>query len=213
MNLLLFLVGVAVADEPAVPVAPGDDVDEEIVVTRSTSVKDARAAVGRSLEAEGYTSAGRRGNFTVYRSGGWQPEVLLHDDGWILVGYKAMHTKPIERVKSDVYDATRDAVRALNDAVAARSSRNRLEVEIPAELQDIWDQTALPATERHARLFTYWDTRTDTPEGDAARIVVETFLRAVVQRSDAPLTPAELSALNARRESRHELELEWGASP
>ncbi|MDP2317669.1 MAG: hypothetical protein Q8P41_32585 [Pseudomonadota bacterium] len=223
MKLLLLLVTGALAGEPDVapaappappieaarqpPAAEGPPVaGEEIVVQRVLSLKKARAAVELALEAEGYTPARRRGEFTVYTSGGWQPKVLLHDDGWILVGW-GRKGKPVERVKADVYSATQDAVRAMNDAVAARSSADRLGVEIPAELHGIWEKAGLSATERHARLFDYWDSRTDTAEGDAARTVVEQFLTAVVQRSDTPLTPAELSTLNARRHSRHALEL------
>jgi hypothetical protein len=180
---------------------------EEIEVRQLLTVEEARAATYAALATEGYSFAGRRGSFVVFHGDAdWKPEVLLHDDGWILVGWGDKR-KPAEHIKAEVYSATADAVRALNDAVAARALHARLTEEIPAELRAIWERRDLDAAARRALLFAWWDGRTDTPEGDAARVVAETFLTEVVQRSDTPFPAAELAALNARRRSRHALEL------
>jgi hypothetical protein len=76
---------------------------------------------------------------------------------------------------------------------------------LPDRLQALWDDgVPLEGTvrlgtpeARRAALLDYWGTRTDSPWGEAVRGAVESFCRAVVQRSDTPFTVDEIARFNA----------------
>lgn len=129
------------------------------------------------------------------------PTSCLSLGGW-LVGERKLAWQ-----KGEVLDATRDEVRSLNDAVARRELARRLNEDIPADLEAIWGRAELPPEARRNLLYTYWDTRTEGPEGMAARDAVRAFLAGVVQQSDDPFSAAELAALNAGRSSLHPLDI------
>lgn len=120
------------------------------------------------------------------------PTACVSIGGW-MVGprkYAAMEGR--------VLDATHAEVNALNEAVARRQLALRVNKDIPGDLEKIW-ALSLPATERRALIFEFWDTRTETPEGEAARDAVESFIRGVVQGSAEPYSPEEIAANNAKR--------------
>jgi len=108
-----------------------------------------------------------------------------------------------DQLRSDLHDV----VNTLGEAVSLAAMEERVNVEIPALLDAIWADPGVPAVERRARLYTWWDERTDTAEGDLAKAAARAFLIGVVQSSGDPYTPAELAALNERRSSLRALEL------
>jgi hypothetical protein len=130
------------------------------------------------------------------------PPLCVSIGGWTISERK------LAPAKAEVLDATHDEVRALNDAVARRALSTRVGSDIPADLEAIWSRADLPPEQRRLLLFTYWDTRTDTPEGAAARAAVRSFLIAVVQTSDTPFTAQELARLNETRTFRDALVLD-----
>jgi hypothetical protein len=132
---------------------------------------------------------------------------LLAPTSCISVGGWLVSDRKLSGVQGEVLASTQEKIRAMNDAVARREIGRRLNEDIPRDLETVWARTELPASERRALLFAYWDARTDTPEGDAARLAIEAFLRGVVQQSDAPFPEAELAALNAKRQSERPLDL------
>jgi hypothetical protein len=125
----------------------------------------------------------------------------------VSVGGWLVSPRKLNAVKAELLDTTKDEVRSMNDAVARRELGQRLYADIPRDLEQVWSREDLPASERRALLFEYWDSRTETPEGDAAKEAVASFLRGVVQQSETPFTEAELAALNAKRQSLHPLSL------
>jgi hypothetical protein len=125
----------------------------------------------------------------------------------ISIGGLLVSERKMGWVKAEVMDGTRTSVREMNDAVARRELGHRLNEDIPADLDRIWKRADLPVADRHLLLYEYWDDRTDTPEGDAAKGAIRAFLMGVVQQSDTPFTPAELEGFNAHRVSLHALEL------
>ncbi|MFN7143708.1 MAG: hypothetical protein ACK4YP_08040 [Myxococcota bacterium] len=125
----------------------------------------------------------------------------------ISVGGWLVSPRKLGGVQASVMDETKDEVRAMNDAVARRELGRRLNEDIPRDLERVWARVELPAAQRRALLFEYWDLRTDTPEGESAKRAIEAFLRGVVQQSDTPFTPEELAALNAKRQSLAPLSL------
>ncbi len=134
---------------------------------------------------------------------------ILAPTACVSVGGWVVSERKLARQKQEVYEATRQAARELNDAVARDALGNRLNEVIPADLERIWLQP-LPGEERRRLLFMYWDTRTDTPEGHAAQGVIQDFLNAVVQSAADPFTVAELAAWNTTRSSVEALALEPG---
>ena len=133
---------------------------------------------------------------------------LLAPTACISVGGWLVSDRKLGAAKQEVLDATAEKVRAMNDAVARRELGRRLYDEIPADLERIWAQTALAPAHRRALLYEYWDSRTETPEGEQAKDAIEAFLRGVVQSSDTPYTTEELAALNARRSTARALSLD-----
>lgn len=117
------------------------------------------------------------------------PTACVSLGGW------TVSEKKLNAVEGQVLDATRDEVRALNDAIARQALARRVNDDIPTDLDRIWKLSDPPEIRRRL-LFEYWDSRTDTPEGAQARAAIEAFLRAVVQTSDAPFTEAELAEYN-----------------
>ena len=115
--------------------------------------------------------------------------------------------RKLDPLKAEVYDSTRFELRQLNDAVAAVATERRIGHDIPEELARIWGDASIPAPERRRRLLELWDSRTDTPEGEAARQAIEAFLNAVVQGSAEPFTVEELTAFEARRTAPRPLSL------
>ena len=115
--------------------------------------------------------------------------------------------KKLDPLKAEVYDSTHDEVRRLNDAVAGAAMDTRIGRDIPAQMEAIWGDSAIPPEERRRRLLDLWDSRTDTPEGEAVRQAIEAFMNGVVQRSAAPFTAAELAAFEQRRTAPRPLAL------
>ena len=243
----LFILSLARAED-APPPPPAED-GTIVIEEGSPEELRRRAELFQELRDGGYRKGKRRGDFTVFNSYvPWEPRVLVHDDGWILVkrapprihapgrsfadegkkreylwcliaptacvsvgGWVVSDAKLGPRI-AEVYDRTHDEVRSLNDAVARRAMETRLNTQIPADLEAIWGRADAPVEERRRLLFLYWDTRTDTPEGDAAREAIHAFLEGVVQVSATPYTPEELERLNAGRTSREALSLSAGAT-
>ena len=115
--------------------------------------------------------------------------------------------RKLEPMKAEVYEQSGDELRQLQQALATAAMERRIGQELPAELARIWGDTSVPAADRRRALLALWDSRTDTPEGEAARQAIEAFLNAVVQGSADPFTPDELAAFEARRTAPRPLSL------
>lgn len=132
------------------------------------------------------------------------PTTCVSVGGWLLGPRK------LAKQEERVYDSTRDEVKTLNDAVAREHLAQRLNEDIPNDLAAIWGDATRPAADRRLLLYTYWDTRTETPEGMEAKEAVRAYLAGVVQASTTPFTPDELALLNGTRQSTAELVLPMG---
>ncbi len=129
------------------------------------------------------------------------PTSCVSIGGWLVSDRK------LSSVQGEVLVSTQEKIRAMNDAVARRELGRRLNEDIPRDLELVWTRAELAPDQRKALLFEYWDARTDTPEGDAAKEAIESFLRGVVQQSETPYTAEELEALNTKRQSLRPLDL------
>ncbi|MBM4389643.1 MAG: hypothetical protein FJ090_00865 [Deltaproteobacteria bacterium] len=125
----------------------------------------------------------------------------------VSVGSAALGPRQLQTAREDVVDATRPEVQKLNDAVVRQHLAQRLYKDIPADLERIWGDQAAPAIDRRRTLFLYWDSRTETDAGMAAKEAIRAFMKGVVQQSADPYTPGELEALNGARQTGNPLVL------
>lgn len=122
-------------------------------------------------------------------------------------GGQVISKTKLDALKEDVYNDTHDEMLQLNNAVAGHAMRQRLDHDLPAQMEAIWNDPQQPLPLKKAMLLTLWDSRTDTPEGEQAREAIENFLVAVVQTSSTPITKEELTVFNLHRTAPRALEL------
>jgi predicted RNA binding protein YcfA (HicA-like mRNA interferase family) len=131
--------------------------------------------------------------------------------GGILVGERKWRAR-----ESRTVDGVHDEVRNWSERVADLHTGERVDT-LGDALTALWEQgTPLEgdgplletADERKQALLAYWSSRTDTEWGDRVRLAIEAFTRAVVQHSDTPFTPEEISAFNATTSARRPFSLE-----
>jgi tetratricopeptide (TPR) repeat protein len=219
---------------PRLPPLPGD-VSEEVVVIAKDS-RQRFTEVIEKLKTLGYRRKPTwRGNGDVHfaAEGIDRPAVTLHPDGLYDVQreglvpikrYPWLEDSPMmlgiiseqklgqhrERVMAEL----QPELRAWREALCREGFEDRLLHEIPGVLDQVWregvarDGSLLPQpSQRRTELLQWWVTRSCTPEGDAVRGLIVAYLGDVVQRSDSPVTPAEVDAINARRSCAAELKL------
>jgi tetratricopeptide (TPR) repeat protein len=212
-----------------------DDVSEEVVVVAKRSEERLKEVMAK-LQSLGYRGKPVvRGNGDVHfdAEGVDRPAVTLRADGLYEVQraglvpvkkYPWLEDSPTEwRVISErklqpqrerVMTELQPELQAWREALCAEGFEDRLLYEVPGVLDQVWrdgvarDGETLPErAQRRAELLEWWVTRTCTPEGDAVRGLIVAYLGEVVQRSDAPVTGAEIEAINARRPCEQTLEL------
>ena len=131
--------------------------------------------------------------------------------------------RKLEPLKYRVVTALDPEVDAWQDALVSQGMEHRLLVEVPTLLQAAWETGAplepqspalLTPADRKAAILAFWASRADTPEGEAVRDAVETFLSEVVQASPWPVTAAEaLAASTSCACGRTPVPVEAAASP
>ncbi len=119
--------------------------------------------------------------------------------------WRAVEGRTVESMHGDV--------RRWNDRIADLHTRRKVG-RLPDAMEELWEkgqplevglgqadrgEVVGTMAERRLALFAYWDSRTETVWGGEVRRSVESFCRAVVQRSEHPFSAEELEALNAGR--------------
>lgn len=120
---------------------------------------------------------------------------------WVLPSPKKRRAQRM-RVREAVADEM-----AWYTAVVARTALEELVYALPDRLDAVWEQgnpleggASLPSREaRRRHILEYWATRADTPEGQRVCRAVASWLDAVVQESDSPITDGERTEFEARR--------------
>ena len=101
-------------------------------------------------------------------------------------------------------------------ALIREQFQTELDASLPDRMTALWE-TGLPMygkghldtqKERRDALVMYWQTRACSPEGDAARAVVERFLQNIIQDSPVAMSPEEQKAASAGCSCGVVLELE-----
>lgn len=111
--------------------------------------------------------------------------------GWLITKRRAQHSKT-EVIDQHIYD-----IQFWQEAVIGVGIRERLEVNLPDQLDMIWSAKK-PFAEKRKEIIELWATRTCTTEGNAAAEVIAAFLAYEVQESEHPLTSEELAEARKR---------------
>ena len=109
-------------------------------------------------------------------------------------------------------------LRTLGDRLADAALAANLEA-LPEGLEALWadgdplvpgEQTLETYRERRAAILAFWESRTETPWGEAIRGATESFVRGVVQPSDHPFTAAEVARFNEQTSASRPFEVASG---
>ena len=133
----------------------------------------------------------------------------------VRVGGIVVSKRKLQWAKTEVVEGIQPSLLAYENAVVERAMASRTGDEVPTALDLLWEQgvplvgegTLPDVDQRKAALATFWLERADNAYGDRVRVVVENFVNAVVQTSDAPFTADEVAAINARRTCLRRLDL------
>lgn len=137
----------------------------------------------------------------------------------VRIGGQVVSKARLDAQKSRVATSMDAELDAWTAAVTATSMKERIEVQLPAALDETWRTGApfegsgplpTPADRRQAFLD-FWGSRACTNEGALVRRAVSDFLAYEVQESAHPVTEAERSAANAAATCG--ARLDFGPSP
>lgn len=120
------------------------------------------------------------------------PTACISIGGWMIGDRK------YQALEGDILDAIHGDVNVLNEAVARKALELRVNTDIPADCEKIWSEN-LPGDARRRLLFTFWETRLDSPEGDTARRAIMAFIKGEVMQSELPFTEDEIGVMNTQR--------------
>ena len=124
----------------------------------------------------------------------------------VRIGGQIVSARKLHPKKGYVAEAIDPRVRQWRSAVVSNAMSTRLGEEIPDMIESIWTLGVMPGqedaapmsiAERRATLLAFWSGRACTPEGAAARELVEDFLNYVVQDSTHPATIEEQAIASA----------------
>lgn len=186
---------------------PGEQI---IVDEREAELR--REAVIQRLRLLGYRMGRRGRGYTsfsprhVTKSDRWKPSVLLYDEGFVVLEGGAMKHAGL-RKRTEVVEGIEPEMRAWRVAIQVLALEHRLWEELPAELDAIWHDTTTAPHVRRAAVLAYWTSRTCTPEGQAVRDAIRTYIVEEVQTSAWPVTDAEAQRASAENECAVVLDL------
>ena len=196
--------------EDGEPPTPGEQI---IVDEREVELR--REAVIQRLRLLGYKVKRQHDGYLVLRGSNatkadrrWQPDVRLYDEGFVVLKKGSRRTAGGMKRRETTVTAIETEMRAWRVAIQVVALEHRLWEELPAELDAIWhDRTMAPHLRREA-LLAYWTSRTCTPEGQAVRDAIRTYLLEEVQTSAWPVTKDEAARASSENECEVPLELD-----
>ncbi len=199
-----------------------EDGTEEVIVY---SPERARQQLENRLSELGWTNAKPIGGGIRYRTDKpVQPWVEIYDDGRVVVQKKGLVKTPqgttrpgqsmipviserkLRRKRTKLMEDIWFEVTAWRQARIRVAFQEQLGERLPDQLTAVWEEGVPMYGEgsldtrvaRRKELLDYWATRACSPDGEAAREVVETFLARVVMESSHPATGPEIQAAQAR---------------
>ena len=191
------------------PATPGEQI---IVDEREVELR--REAVIQRLRLLGYKVKRQHDGYLVLRGSNatksdrrWQPDLRLYDEGFVVLKNGSRRTAGGMKRREATVVAIETEIRAWRVAIQQVALEHRLWEELPAELDAIWHDVTMPPHMRRAALLAYWTSRTCTPEGQAVRDSIRTYLLEEVQTSAWPVTDVEAQRASEENECGLVLEL------
>ena len=126
--------------------------------------------------------------------------MCIRASGWLISKRRAQHSK------TEVIDQHVGDIQFWQEAVVGAGTRQRLEVNLPDQLDMIWASDR-SYTEKRQEIISLWATRTCTQEGDAAAEVIGAFIEYEIQESQHPLTPEEIKSAKEQASCEREFPL------
>ena len=103
--------------------------------------------------------------------------MCIKASGWLISKRRAQHSK------TAVIDGNIETIKYWQDSVFGLANQQRIEVDLPNELDRIWMLNDTPEALKLETIITIWSTRTCTPEGKQAANVIADFLTYEVHPS------------------------------
>jgi hypothetical protein len=191
------------------PATPGEQI---VVDEREAELR--REAVIQRLLLLGYKVKRQRDGYLLLRASNsskadrrWQPDVRLYDEGFVVLKRGSRKTAGGMKRREATLVAIETEMRAWRVAIQEVALEHRLWEELPAELDAIWHDDTTPPHVRRAAVLAYWTSRTCTPEGQAVRDAIRTYIVEEVQTSAWPVTNAEAQRASTENECEAMLDL------
>ncbi|MCB9675746.1 MAG: hypothetical protein H6737_11550 [Alphaproteobacteria bacterium] len=131
---------------------------------------------------------------------------VLYPFACVRPGGQLVGTRKFRAVEDRTASAVNPGVSEWSDRVADLAVDTKVDA-LPDRLQSLWDDgvpmeegapTLATVDERKAAILKYWETRTETPWGEAIRQAVEGFVLGEIQGTANEFTDAEIDAFNQR---------------
>ena len=122
--------------------------------------------------------------------------MCIQASGWLITKRRAQHSK------TAVVDNHIETIQYWQDSVIGMATQERIEVQLPDELDTIWNSSELSPAARKEQLVYLWHSRTCTPEGQAAAAVIADFIAYEVH-PESPLPPETLLWMQENNRCNH----------
>jgi hypothetical protein len=96
--------------------------------------------------------------------------MCIRASGWLITKRRAQHSK------TAVVENHIETIQYWQESVVGMATQQRLEVQLPDELDLLWRNQTLSNAEKTEQIVHLWHSRTCTPEGNAAASVIADFL-------------------------------------
>ncbi len=124
--------------------------------------------------------------------------MCIRASGWLITKRRAQHSK------TAVIENNIETIQYWQESVVGLATQERLEVQLPDELDTIWGSETLSSAERTEQIVYLWSTRTCTPEGAAAAGIIADYLAFEVHPS-APVPVETLEWMTSNNSCNHPL--------
>ena len=124
--------------------------------------------------------------------------MCIRASGWLITKRRAQHSK------TAVVDTHIETIQYWQESVVGMATQQRLEVQLPDELDRLWQSSEVSQAEKTEQLVQLWHSRTCTPEGHAAARIISEFLTYEVH-PESPIPEVTLQWMSSNNPCEHPL--------
>ena len=124
--------------------------------------------------------------------------MCIKASGWLITKRRAQHSK------TAVVDNHIETIQYWQESVVGMATQQRLEVQLPDDLDLLWRDRSLSSTEKIEQIVYLWHSRTCTPEGLAAASVIADFLTYEVN-PEVPISSVTILWMSNNNPCEHPL--------